>query len=306
MGQSAACSYWAGNEEAQIDVKDVQVDMSTSEQTTTQALRRSQGSTKTAFRPPSKMLKDLKTQESKKLAQERWAQTKAEWEANVTAEIEEREKRSAADSPGPGTEPDRYAPDERSKALQAIKEEEEAKQAKADGAAAYDDTQGASFEENTGVLETPQAVPETVAEPSRREAEVADVVQPQQQEQLQPDKENERPSTNENEKLVTNEGEKCAGEAAEMTAAGKATLEDFLAKNGFDGVSNKRKRALRTSIYPLHLAAEKGDAHLISLLRQAGADRVQKDSSGRTPEDAAKRKNKKGSHDDALAALASP
>jgi len=304
MGQSAACSYWAGNEEAQIDVKDVQVDMSTSEQITTQALRRSQGSTKTAFRPPSKMLKDLKTQESKKLAQERWAQTKAEWEANVTAELEDREKRSAADTPGPGTEADRYAPDERAMALQAIKEEEEAKQAKADGAVA-DDTQGAPLKENTDAVEAPEVVTETVNEPSRQEAEVSDVVQQQEQEQLQPDKENERPSTNENEKLVTSEGDKCASEL-EMTAVGKATMDDFLSKNGFDGVSIKRKRALRPSIYPLHLAAEKGDAQLISLLCQAGADRVQKDSSGRTPEDAAKRKNKKGSHDDALAALASP
>merc|ERR1712100_783123 len=85
----------------------------------------------------------------------------------------------------------------------------------------------------------------------------------------------------------------------------KAILDAFLAKNGFDGVSNKRRRTLRPSIYPLHLAAEKGDAQLISLLLEAGADRLLKDSLGRSPEEIARKKNRKGSHDEALAVLTS-
>jgi len=47
-------------------------------------------------------------------------------------------------------------------------------------------------------------------------------------------------------------------------ADGKASVDAFLAKNGFDGVNAKRHRALRPSICPLHLASEKGDTQLIS------------------------------------------
>jgi len=309
MGQTS-CSYWSGEDGAELP-KEVQADLSTSETPSAARLPgKPAGRSETAFRPPSEMLKALKSQEGKKVAQERWATTKAGWEANVLAQLEKtqaagtqpdryapderalalqaiREEEAAA-----GTQPDRYAPDERKLALQAIREEEEERsRASADGDRA-DDTQGvAPKDESAKVLEEIEASPAVAVATddggsAKREAPQENEQQQEQQQELLEDI-----------SPVEDSGE----QAAER----KAILEAFLAKNGFDGVSNKRRRTLRTSMYPLHLAAEKGDARLIDLLLEAGADRLLTDSLGRTPQEVAAKKNRKGSHDEALAALAS-
>jgi len=320
MGQSVACSYWNGSECNQPQVKDVQADLSTAEYKSSEPEKPSFRSAvkpsselRAAFRPPSEMLKTLKAQENKKMAQERWAKTKAEWEARVTAELEERERSNQQ----PGTEPDRYHADERQRALQAIREEEELKTAEADGRVpefknAAEDLQVKAAQEDAKSLDTPEAtmpeleVPEVVQE-EREQRLDRDIVEEKEQQQQQPDQDmclaqEQQQQPDQDMCLAEDKSEqRLAQEAAER----KSLLDDFLAKNGFDGVSNKRRRTLRPSIYPLHLAAEKGDAQLIGLLLEAGADRLMKDSRGQTPEEVARKKNRKGSHDEALAALSS-
>jgi len=82
----------------------------------------------------------------------------------------------------------------------------------------------------------------------------------------------------------------------------REAVATFLVENGFTGVTAKRKR-LVFATYPLHVAAEKGDALLISYLLEEGADAQQRNSTGRTALQVARRKNKDGSHDEALRAL---
>jgi len=101
MGQASVCSGYFGDHKVceaeavkEIPAKHVEVFPSSpspnsSGNTTTKTGTTTSTSTKTAFRTPSQMLKDLKAQEGKKIAQERWAKTKAEWEANLIADIEE-------------------------------------------------------------------------------------------------------------------------------------------------------------------------------------------------------------------------
>uniref|UniRef100_A0A7S4RDB8 Uncharacterized protein n=1 Tax=Alexandrium monilatum TaxID=311494 RepID=A0A7S4RDB8_9DINO len=61
----------------------------------------------------------------------------------------------------------------------------------------------------------------------------------------------------------------------------KTTVAAFLKENGFTGVSAARKSFL-SSTYPLHVAAETGNARLVEMLVKEGADVEQQDSSGRT------------------------
>jgi hypothetical protein len=282
MGQASVCSGYFGDHKVceaepvkELQAKHVEVFPSSSSpnssvNTITKTGTTTTTSTKTAFRTPSQMLKDLKEQEGKKTAQERWAKTKAEWEANLIADIEERERSKES---APGTEADRFGVDERQAALEAIREEEEMKRQAEAG-----DTDQASEKEGSQEMEAIDQ-PEKVEETIEADAEVTE-------------KDCEDIS-------------KVEAFADAEAADGKASVDAFLAKNGFDGVNAKRHRALRPSICPLHLAAEKGDTQLISALLKAGADKTQKDSQGRTPEDIARKKNRRGSHDEALAALAS-
>mmetsp|Transcript_51451 Transcript_51451/g.159573 ORF Transcript_51451/g.159573 Transcript_51451/m.159573 type:complete len:226 (+) Transcript_51451:86-763(+) len=61
----------------------------------------------------------------------------------------------------------------------------------------------------------------------------------------------------------------------------KTTVAAFLKENGFDAVNEPRKSFL-ASTYPLHVAAETGNAKLVEMLVREGAEVEQKDSSGRT------------------------
>jgi hypothetical protein len=295
--------------------KDVQVDPSRPEDGVHVPPARVSRGPRTAYRPPSETLKMLKSQEEKKASEQRWAATKADWEANVIAEMEKQKQLSQPEA-APGTEADRYAPDERQNALQMIKEDmefEESQRAKDAQDPVVGDEAIEISQVETAVVslgEEPIA-PGTPQKTSQDEtAELSDAREPQPS----PGKWSITPqmgdptlwtgtleSCDENTRLSD---EKPDAPQPAQAAERKEILDAFLTKNGFDGVSNKRRRMLRPSVYPLHLAAEKGDAELIRLLLEAGADRLQKDSSGRTPQDVAKKKNRKGSHDETLAALA--
>uniref|UniRef100_A0A7S4RCX3 Uncharacterized protein n=1 Tax=Alexandrium monilatum TaxID=311494 RepID=A0A7S4RCX3_9DINO len=61
----------------------------------------------------------------------------------------------------------------------------------------------------------------------------------------------------------------------------KTTVAAFLKENGFTGV-NVPKKSFLSSTYPLHVAAETGNARLVEMLVKEGADIEQKDFSGRT------------------------
>mmetsp|Transcript_42756 Transcript_42756/g.118050 ORF Transcript_42756/g.118050 Transcript_42756/m.118050 type:complete len:488 (+) Transcript_42756:78-1541(+) len=71
-------------------------------------------------------------------------------------------------------------------------------------------------------------------------------------------------------------------------SAAAENLKIFLKANGFSGVNSKRSR-LTSTVYPIHVAAAKGDADMLRLLLDAGADPAQKNSGGLTAEQVAKK-----------------
>mmetsp|Transcript_72363 Transcript_72363/g.169552 ORF Transcript_72363/g.169552 Transcript_72363/m.169552 type:complete len:257 (+) Transcript_72363:52-822(+) len=75
---------------------------------------------------------------------------------------------------------------------------------------------------------------------------------------------------------------------------------DFLKKNNFGGVNAPRSRSgfrlLSESVFPLHVAAQQGDAHMVQALLREGADPAKKTSTGRTALDMAYVSNQFGSH----------
>lgn len=73
-------------------------------------------------------------------------------------------------------------------------------------------------------------------------------------------------------------------------------LKSFLVENGFCGVDAER----RTSCGPLHVAVQQGNASMVRLLLEAGADPNWADSHGQTPRQLAARLNKHGTHDEIL------
>merc|ERR550514_2491000 len=84
-------------------------------------------------------------------------------------------------------------------------------------------------------------------------------------------------------------------------------LREFLGKVGFNAVSEKKvKKSLISSSfsYPLHAAVDMKDADAVNLLLKAGADPKLPNSKKLTPLALAQVKNKQGSHDKVIAALA--
>merc|ERR1712232_6804 len=76
--------------------------------------------------------------------------------------------------------------------------------------------------------------------------------------------------------------EREAQESAEKASAETAMLAEFLKINGYADVNSKRTKKFRSK-FPLHTAAKRVDAHMVSLLLQAGADKTKKNSAGLTP-----------------------
>ncbi|CAJ1448030.1 unnamed protein product, partial [Effrenium voratum] len=79
-------------------------------------------------------------------------------------------------------------------------------------------------------------------------------------------------------------------------------VQAFLKLHGFTAVSGAKK-SFMSSTYPLHKAAELGDAHMVDQLLKSGATATQKNSSGRTPAQVAAKKDRKGSHSAVLSVL---
>lgn len=77
---------------------------------------------------------------------------------------------------------------------------------------------------------------------------------------------------------------------------------EFLKQHAFAGI-NSAKRSLMGSTYPLHKAAELGDARMVAILMQEGADQNLKNSWGKTAADVAQKCNKGYSHAMVIEAL---
>lgn len=82
------------------------------------------------------------------------------------------------------------------------------------------------------------------------------------------------------------------------------TIALFLKQRGFRGI-NSAKVSLLSKTYPLHKAAEEGNARLVAMLLKGGALIEQKNSSGKTAVQVARSKNKNGSHLETLSVLSS-
>jgi len=96
-------------------------------------------------------------------------------------------------------------------------------------------------------------------------------------------------------------------EEEEEARRNERRLREFLGKVGFNAVSEKKvKKSLISSSfsYPLHAAVDMKDADAVNLLLKAGADPKLPNSKKLTPLALAQVKNKQGSHDKVIAALA--
>mmetsp|Transcript_85674 Transcript_85674/g.167638 ORF Transcript_85674/g.167638 Transcript_85674/m.167638 type:complete len:220 (-) Transcript_85674:100-759(-) len=82
----------------------------------------------------------------------------------------------------------------------------------------------------------------------------------------------------------------------------RAFIKDFLVSNGFVTVQSSRER-LGVLSYPIHEAARQGNAEMVRMLIEAGANPMREDSMGRTAEQLAEAANWLGRRDDVLATL---
>ncbi|CAE8686166.1 unnamed protein product, partial [Polarella glacialis] len=83
----------------------------------------------------------------------------------------------------------------------------------------------------------------------------------------------------------------------------EARVQAFLAAHGFVSPTARRRYVL-SWCYPLHVAVAKNEPNIARLLLLRGADVQQCNSSGHTPKELARRKNRNGSHDLILTILA--
>jgi len=96
------------------------------------------------------------------------------------------------------------------------------------------------------------------------------------------------------------ERKRVAEELARKEAQEKVDL--FLKAKGFKTMSMPRTSCF-TASYPLHVAVQENNAGLVSALLLSGADKKVKNSTGKTPLEAAEKLNKKGSHAAVMVAL---
>jgi len=94
---------------------------------------------------------------------------------------------------------------------------------------------------------------------------------------------------------------KCAAEEQARKEA-QEKVDVFLKAKGFKTMSMPRTSCF-TASYPLHVAVQENNAGLVSALLLSGADKKVKNSTGKTPLEAAEKLNKKGSHAAVMAAL---
>mmetsp|Transcript_13168 Transcript_13168/g.35419 ORF Transcript_13168/g.35419 Transcript_13168/m.35419 type:complete len:232 (-) Transcript_13168:304-999(-) len=94
---------------------------------------------------------------------------------------------------------------------------------------------------------------------------------------------------------------KCAAEEQARKEA-QEKVDVFLKAKGFKTMSMPRTSCF-TASYPLHVAVQENNAGLVSALLLSGADKKVKNSTGKTPLEAAEKLNKKGSHAAVMVAL---
>merc|ERR1719240_1061041 len=80
----------------------------------------------------------------------------------------------------------------------------------------------------------------------------------------------------------------------------------FLNQHGFIGINSAKRSLLGRKSYPLHKAAELGNARLVSMLLREGAVPSMLNSSGRTAAAVAQYHDRKGSHAKVVAVLTAP
>eukprot|EP00913_Durusdinium_trenchii_P002181 g2013.t1 len=97
---------------------------------------------------------------------------------------------------------------------------------------------------------------------------------------------------------------KLAEKAEQEAAARKNDVMAWLKKQGFTGVNNPKKSLFSTT-YPLHKAAESGNAKIVGGLLEQGANPAQKNSAGKTALEVVMKKKKADSHKEVLALLSS-
>lgn len=89
----------------------------------------------------------------------------------------------------------------------------------------------------------------------------------------------------------------------EEVAARKNATMAWLKKQGFAGVNKPKKSLFSGTTYPLHKAAETGDAKIVGGLLEQGANPAQKNSSGKTAQEVVMKKKKADSHKEVLELL---
>jgi len=97
--------------------------------------------------------------------------------------------------------------------------------------------------------------------------------------------------------------EKARREEAERQAREEQERKEvaaFCQQHGFADISAPRRNGCTAwsaaTTYPLHLAVELADAHIVGLLLKQGANTEQKNSTGKTAAQVAQKKDKNGSH----------
>jgi len=147
---------------------------------------------------------------------------------------------------------------------------------------------------------------ERAAEQLRLEHERASVAQAREEQRLREKAElaeceaAERVAAEEATRRAENDRKRAAEEQARKEAQEKVDV--FLKAKGFKTMSMPRTSCF-TASYPLHVAVQENNAGLVSALLLSGADKKVKNSTGKTPLEAAEKLNKKGSHAAVMAAL---
>merc|ERR1712060_123672 len=85
----------------------------------------------------------------------------------------------------------------------------------------------------------------------------------------------------------------------------KSEVAAFLSEHKFKGGAGDPKKSVFKTNYPLHKAAKRGNAAMVTMLLQEGASASQKNSWGKTAAEVAQAVNKQNSHAGVLRVLAS-
>eukprot|EP00439_Symbiodinium_sp_Y106_P085757 s465_g29.t2 len=115
-------------------------------------------------------------------------------------------------------------------------------------------------------------------------------------------REKEAKEAAEAEKAAAEQAEKKRQEERSELAQHKNEVMAWIKKQGFTGINNAKK-SFFSSTYPLHKAAEVGNAKMVKLLLEQGANPALKNSAGKTAQEVVLQKKKGESHKEVLSLL---